>query len=187
MFQVFARSFKGLNLSPGERALMKLIEGWLITALLAGSAIAYQLLMSGSADYVFIARSAGGAALLALLLAFKKYLAAQSDLPLSVASLAGQAADVALMEVKKFVPWPGEQPADTPAPQFTTPVPQPPYQAQAQFAPPMNPMYSPTNSGMVTLSAPAQQPSTTYVSPVMQYPPVSRHFGDTSVVPVPPQ
>jgi len=103
-FNVFARSWQGLNLSPGERAFVKLAEGWVITALLAGAAIVYQLLMSGNADYAFILRASGGAALLSLLLAFKKYLSAQSDLPLPVASLATQATNVAIMEAEKIVP-----------------------------------------------------------------------------------
>jgi hypothetical protein len=139
---IFARSWQGLNLSPGERAFVKLAEGWLITALLAGSAIVYQLLMSGNADYAFILRSAGGAALLSALLAFKKYLAAQSDLPLPTASLATQATDVAIMEAQKIVPQPQPAQAPQPVPPMTDrpqasapfaglpPVPQQPFPAK---------------------------------------------------------
>lgn len=125
--QIFARSFKGLNLSPGERAFVKLVEGWLFTALATGVAIAYQLLATGSHDYSKIALVAGGAAGLTVLNSFKKYLAAQTDLPLTTASLATQATDLAIAEVQKVAP---AAPAVN-VPQFTTPVPQP-----AQFVQP---------------------------------------------------
>ena len=133
MFQVFARSFKGLNLSPGERAAMKLVEGWLLTAVGAGGAIAFQQLTSGNADYRVILPSAGGAALLTLVLSVKKYLSSQSDLPLPVPSLATRTPEPA--PVLAAVVQPGQQ--------FTTPVPQPP----SQFMPPPPQMtYQPSST-----------------------------------------
>jgi hypothetical protein len=87
MFHVFARSWKGLNLSPGERASMKFVEGVVFSAVGAGGAIAFQQLTSGSADYHQILPAAGGAALLTVVLSVKKYLAAQTDVPLADPSL----------------------------------------------------------------------------------------------------
>jgi hypothetical protein len=192
---IFARSWQGLNLSPGERAFVKLAEGWLITALLAGSAIAYQLLMSGNADYVFILRSAGGAALLTVLLAFKKYLAAQSDLPLSAASLATQITDVAIMEAQKIIPaQPPAQPQKAPqpilfpAPNTTTSInPQMPQNVNASAQqpvqqmpfPPAQPLQFPTVRNPQAIPAinladvPEAQPDTTPI----------RHWGDTGIMP----
>jgi len=93
MFQVFSRSFKGLNLSPGERAAMKLIEGWLLTAVGAGVGLVYQQLAVGRTDPRVIVPPAIGAAVLSVALSVKKFYAAQSDLPLPAPSLATRAPD----------------------------------------------------------------------------------------------
>jgi hypothetical protein len=132
MFQVFARSWKGLNLSPGERTFVKLVEGWGFTAVGAGGAIAFQQLTSGATDYHQILPAAGGAALLTVVLSVKKYLASQTDVPLPAPSLAGPPVDM---------PQP-VQLQTSPPPKFTTPVPQPPSllipmpQAGAAYVPP---------------------------------------------------
>jgi hypothetical protein len=145
MFQVFARSWKGLNLSPGERTFVKLVEGWGFTAVGAGGAIAFQQLTSGATDYRQILPAAGGAALLTVVLSVKKYLASQTDVPLSAPSLAGSPVDM---------PQPVQVQTSPPPPKFTTPVPQPPSllipmpQAGAAYAPP--PAFNRDWSGMVT-------------------------------------
>jgi hypothetical protein len=123
---VFTRSFQGLNLTPGERALVKLVEGWIFTALATGIAIAYQLLATGSHNYNQIALVAGGAAGLTVLNSWKKFLAAQTDLPLATASLATQATDVAIAEVQKVAPQAQQAAAQVQVPQFQfTNTPQP--------------------------------------------------------------
>lgn len=101
---IFTRSFKGLNLTPGERAFMKLSEGWLATAIGTGGAVGYQLLVTGSHDYTRIGLVAGGAASLSLFNAIKKYLAAQTDLPLPEKIVAQTAVDAAINQVQKIVP-----------------------------------------------------------------------------------
>lgn len=103
-FDTINRSFKQLNLTPGERAFVKLLEGWLFTAIGAGAAIGYQMLMSGSVDYTKIAQAAGGAALLTLLLSVKKYLSSQTDLPLPEATIAAEATNVAIAKVEQALP-----------------------------------------------------------------------------------
>ena len=139
MFQVFARSWKGLNLSPGERAFMKLFEGWTITAIGAGGAIAYQQLATGSHDYQYIAIAAGGAAGITLYNCVKKFLSSQTDLPLSAPSLATQETSpkVATKPLPASSAPTKPQPQQRPA--FATPVPQPP-----QYVPPV-PQQSITN------------------------------------------
>jgi hypothetical protein len=136
MFQVFARSWKGLNLSPGERTFVKLVEGWGFTAVGAGGAIAFQQLTSGTTDYHQILPAAGGAALLTVVLSVKKYLASQTDVPLTAPSLAGPPVEM---------PAPVQPPAPKtliPSYEFTTQVPQPPStfipmpQAGAAYVPP---------------------------------------------------
>jgi hypothetical protein len=147
-FNVFARSWKGLNLSPGERALMKFSEGILITAVGAGVAVAYQQLATGSIDISKIGLVAGGAAGLTVFNTIKKYTASQSDVPLPAPSLAGPPVDVP-------TPEPVQPPAPQPQPgnRFTTPVPLPPSQyipmpqAGGAYVPP--PAYDPNWSGMV--------------------------------------
>ena len=130
--QVFSRTFKGLNLSPGERAFVKLVEGWLFTAVATGAAIAYQLLATGSHDYNNIGLVAGGAAGLTVLNSFKKYMSSQSDLPLTTASLATQATDVAIAEVQKVAPQAQQAAAQVQVPQFQ--VQQPfPYQSGSTY------------------------------------------------------
>ncbi len=159
--QTLSRAWQGLNLTPGERAFLKLAEGWLITALGAGSAIAYQLLMSGSADYAFILRAAGGAALLALCMAIKKYLAAQTDLPLPEKVVAETSVDTAINQVEKVAQsTPPITPAVVTQPQFVQPVPM----------------------GMINLANNVPIPN----APGTYVPPVLRHFGDTGIVPIPP-
>jgi hypothetical protein len=181
---IFARSWQGLNLSPGERAFVKLAEGWLITALLAGSAIAYQLLMSGNADYVFILRSAGGAALLTVLLALKKYLAAQSDLPLPAASLATQATTLAIMEAQKIAPQP---PAQQKAPQpILLPGVTMPQNVNASAQQPVQhqpfPPAQPVPFSIVRNPQQLQAVNLADVPPAQDNTPV-RHWGDTGIIP----
>jgi hypothetical protein len=141
MFQVFARSWKGLNLSPGERAAMKLVEGWLLTALGAGAAIAYQQLTAGVADYRLILPAAGGAALLTLLLSVKKYLAAQTDVPLPAPSQAQ----------------PAQLSPAQPGQLFTTPVPQ----AGGAYVPPPAQFMQPPPGTATTNVQPVYQPFST--------------------------
>jgi hypothetical protein len=115
MFQVFSRSWQGLNLSPGERAAMKLVGGVLFTGVGAGALVAIQLIATGNHDFQYIGIAAGGAAAKTLWDTVGKYKSAQTDLPLPAPSLAGPPVEMPAQAVQ--VP--------APTPRFTTPVPQP--------------------------------------------------------------
>lgn len=82
---LFARARLNLNLTPAERALLRLLEGMLIGAVVAGAQAVLPLLNDaalaapeniawGSALHTFMA-----AFVAALILAARKYLAAQAD------------------------------------------------------------------------------------------------------------
>src|SRR5712692_1175259 len=100
MFQVFSRSWQGKNLSPGERAAMKLVGGVLFTAVGAGVLVAIQLLATGNHDFKYIGLVVGGAAAKTLWDTVKKYNAAQSDLPLAEPSLASVPKDTPAPQVQ---------------------------------------------------------------------------------------
>lgn len=92
MFGLFSFSWDGKNLTPGQRALIKLVKGLIVTAIIAAAPIIAPAL-SGSTPVVWadVLRTAGAAAAVAVLLAIDKYATAQGDAPLG--TLAGQAAD----------------------------------------------------------------------------------------------
>jgi|SRR5579885_371357 len=88
---LFARALAGDNLTPFERAALKLLEGLACAAAVAVLPIIADALSSHDAvDWTAIARTALAAAAVAVLLAFVKYCKAHGDDPLL--QVAGQAA-----------------------------------------------------------------------------------------------
>lgn len=86
---LFQRAYAGLNLTPGERAALKLWKGFLLTAVAAGLAAGVQALSaSGAIDWRKVAAVAAVAFGTSLAFAFEKYFTAQGDAPL--AALAGE-------------------------------------------------------------------------------------------------
>ena len=82
MFSLFDRAHRQLNLSPAERAVLKLVEGFLVAGLVAALPVVAQLLAQQSVDWAQSARIAGGVFVMAVLLAVLKYAKAHGDLPL---------------------------------------------------------------------------------------------------------
>lgn len=111
---ILSRAWQGLNLTPGERAFLKLLEGWIFTAVGTGVAIAYQMLATGNQDFQKITLVAGGAAGLTVLNALKKYLAAQTDLPLPEKVVAQTTVDAAINQVEKVAQPPVPTPSAVP-------------------------------------------------------------------------
>ena len=91
---LFARSRAQLNLSPGERAFLKLIEGFVVAGVVAALPIVAQLLAQQSVNWADVARLAGGTFAVAALMAAAKYYKAQGDIPLeeTIALAAGKVA-----------------------------------------------------------------------------------------------
>jgi len=75
-----ARAYAALT--PGERALLRLIEGLLATALVAALPILADALARQSVNWGDVGRAALAAGATAALLALSKYLKAQGDPPL---------------------------------------------------------------------------------------------------------
>lgn len=79
---LFARARAQLNLSPAERALLKLVEGFVLAGIVAALPVVSQLLAQQSVNWPDVARLAGGTFAVAALMAASKYFKAQGDLPL---------------------------------------------------------------------------------------------------------
>src|SRR5215467_8376729 len=84
---LFSRAARNLNLTPGERAFLKLLKGWFYTAIAAGIAIGVQYVYSNQViDWQKLGYLIGGAVLVSLLTALEKYFTAQGDAPLAIAA-----------------------------------------------------------------------------------------------------
>ena len=82
---IFSRAAAGLNLTPGERAFLKLVEGLWATALVAALPVVAEALAQRSVDWTVVLHAALAAAVTAVVLAILKYAKAQGDDPLSSA------------------------------------------------------------------------------------------------------
>jgi hypothetical protein len=86
---LFARARAQLNLSPGERALLKLVEGAVLAGIVAALPVVAQLLAQQRVNWTEVARIAGATFAVAALMALAKFYKAQGDQPLEeVVSLA---------------------------------------------------------------------------------------------------
>ena len=95
---IFAKAHKGINLSPAERALLKLVEGFIVAGIVAALPTIPMLLGQANIDWAAVGRIALGTFATAALMAAVKYLKAQRDMPLAeplAAVLTGAAQQVA--------------------------------------------------------------------------------------------
>jgi hypothetical protein len=87
---VFAKAQAGAWLSPGQRAFLKVVDGWVAAGAFSALLFVFQLLGTGSINWAQDWRPIVGAFLVATALAAKKYFTAQGDT--QMANVAGQAA-----------------------------------------------------------------------------------------------
>jgi hypothetical protein len=83
MRRLFARARNNASLAPGERALLKLIEGLACAALVAALPIVADALGHGSVNWGDVGRAALAAGVTAAMLALIKYFKAYGDPPLA--------------------------------------------------------------------------------------------------------
>jgi hypothetical protein len=84
---LFARASAGLALTPGERAFLKVVDGFVFTAGGAAFAAVAQLLSAGGVvDWRKVAAVAGVTFATSLVVAMKKFFTAQGDAPLAAAA-----------------------------------------------------------------------------------------------------
>lgn len=167
---IFQKAAQGLNLTPGERAFLKLCKSWGITAIGSGLVIGGQYLAVGSVDWQRILLASGGTALLSVLHALDKYATAHGDTPLALAD------EAAMSQVQQRLPQPITFPPTATVPAST------PLYGPANL-PPIGP-----NSFYGTLPP---VDNTTFVNPQMQtaqvpqqaFPAPVRHFGDSQLMP----
>lgn len=94
---IFARAHANLNLTPAERAFLKLAEGFLAAGLIAALPVIAQALAAQHIDWAQALRTAVATYAVAVLLAIAKYLKAQNDPPLAAtAAVIEQAADASI-------------------------------------------------------------------------------------------
>lgn len=99
---VFAQARNNLNLTPGQRAFLKLVEGFLVAGVIAALPIISQALAAQSINWSQVLRTAAAAFSVAVLLALTKYLKAQNDPPLNTV-----AATVTQSVVSEIPRWSG--------------------------------------------------------------------------------
>ena len=119
LFTVFQRAHAGLNLTPQERAFLKLVEGLVWTGLVAAVGVLANLLASGAFAFNQATLIAiGSAAVVAILNSVHKLSSASGDPLLSAVVGAVES------EVGKYVPLHQQAtPAPAPAPAPATPAP----------------------------------------------------------------
>ncbi len=83
MRDVMRRALAYQGLTPGERAVLRLVEGLACTALVAALPIVADALSRQSVNWGDVGRAALAAGVTAALLALSKYLRAQGDPPLT--------------------------------------------------------------------------------------------------------
>jgi uncharacterized membrane protein len=86
---LFSLARAGVNLTPGQRAILRLVEGVIVAAAVAALPVVAQFLAGADLahlDYAALARYSVGAFLVALIMAVMKYAKAHGD-PALVATL----------------------------------------------------------------------------------------------------
>lgn len=81
---MFARASAGLNLTPGERAALKAVQGIIVSALVAGAVAVLPYLTGATVDWATVLHVFAAAVVASLALAVNKYWTAQGDPPLAV-------------------------------------------------------------------------------------------------------
>jgi hypothetical protein len=79
---IFKRASLGMNLTPGERALLKLVEGWILAGAVAGLIVFLTAVTQAKPDWGAALKLAATAFIVATGFAALKYLKAQQDSPL---------------------------------------------------------------------------------------------------------
>ena len=97
---VFAKAQNNLNLTPGERAFLKLVEGFVVAGIVAALPIISQALAAQSINWAQLLRTAAATCSVAALLAVTKYLKAQNDPPLS--TVATTIAPAAITDIPRW-------------------------------------------------------------------------------------
>jgi len=157
MINLFKQAAQNLPLTPAQRAFLKLLKGWMYTALLAALGAGAQYLAVGQVDWVRLAYIAGGAFVLSVLGAADKYFTAQGDTP---ASLIVQSAE---KQVQQKI---NQQTTPTPAPK---PILFPGINNSS--APALQSQFQTIPAGL----------STTNLQSMPSSSPTDIHFGDTNV------
>lgn len=81
---LFAKAAQGLPLSPEARALLRLIEGFIVAGFVAALPVAASALSQQTIDWQMTGRLALSAFLVAVLMAVSKYFKAHADQPLAL-------------------------------------------------------------------------------------------------------
>ena len=173
---IFSKAAQGLNLTPAQRAFLKLLKGWFYTALSIGvMAGAQYLLNNQQVNWTALLYIAGGAFLLSLLGALDKFWTAHGDAPLALLTEAGlqRVEQIAspIQAQPRPIGLPSVQTLHMPFQSQDTPM-SPVAVPQVPFLFPVNSMTSGASAGLYSV----------YNNPVLQ--PIS--FGDTGVMPVIP-
>lgn len=83
---IFAKANNNLNLTPGERAILRMSETFVVAGIVAALPVISQALAAQSINWSLMLRTAAATFSVAVLLAVTKYLKAQNDPPLSTAA-----------------------------------------------------------------------------------------------------
>ena len=113
MFNLFALARIGANLTPGQRAFLKLVEGFCVAGVVAATPVVASLLSKQGVAWQDVARIAVAAFLTAALLAASKYYKAQGDTPLGdvLAAAASEAQTIGGAAGAQGKPAPSEAPS----------------------------------------------------------------------------
>lgn len=105
---IFGKARAGENLSPAARSFLRLLEGLLITAIVAALPVVSDALSRGAVDWADVGRAALAAGTTAVGLAILKYAKAHGDAPLpsATASVATLAPATPLVTASPLVPLP---------------------------------------------------------------------------------
>ena len=83
MFSLFSQAHAGANLTPGQRAFLKLVQGFVLAGIVAAVPIFSLAMAQQSVDWGQVLRNAASAFAVAFLLALYKFASAQGDAPLA--------------------------------------------------------------------------------------------------------
>jgi hypothetical protein len=112
---VFADARKGKNLSPAQRAFLKLVEGFIIAGVVAALPVLSLALSQQNVNWEGVLRVALGTFATAALMGAVKYLKAQGDAPLAQETAAGLTAVAAGVGQWAGLNDVGNKPAPVPA------------------------------------------------------------------------
>src|SRR5260221_3718244 len=82
---IFSKARAGLSLTPAERTLLKLVQGWIIAGLISAAVTFITAVSQPHPDWANVLRVSAGAFAVATLIAAHKYFTAHLDPPLAAA------------------------------------------------------------------------------------------------------